>query len=92
MTLKEAHEIQRRELISLRAENARLKKQSSGLSPVVFHDNLMLSDLVIRENDGQIPPVVVEDGGLEASDSDGVPPDFLTEVASENLYDFSRAS
>lgn len=34
MTLKEAHEIQRRELISLRAENARLKKQSSGLFPV----------------------------------------------------------
>ena len=33
MTLKEAHEIQRRELISLRAENARLKKQSSGLFP-----------------------------------------------------------
>lgn len=33
MTLKEAHEIQRRELMSLRAENARLKKLSSGLFP-----------------------------------------------------------
>ena len=33
MTLKEAHEIQRRELMSLRAENARLKKQSSGIFP-----------------------------------------------------------
>ena len=31
MTLQQAHEIQRRELISLRAENARLKKQSSAL-------------------------------------------------------------
>lgn len=34
MTLKQAHDIQRRELISLRAENARLKKQSSGLFPI----------------------------------------------------------
>ena len=33
MTLQEAHEIQRRELMSLRAEVARLKKQSSGLFP-----------------------------------------------------------
>ena len=33
MTLKEAHEIQRRELISLRAKVARLEKQSSGLFP-----------------------------------------------------------
>ena len=31
MTLQEAHEIQRRELISLRAENKRLQKQASGL-------------------------------------------------------------
>ena len=34
MTLKEAHEIQRRELISLRAENARLKKQLEPSFPV----------------------------------------------------------
>ena len=34
MTLKEAHEIQRRELISLRAENARLKKQLDPSFPV----------------------------------------------------------
>ena len=33
MTLQQAHEIQRRELISLRNENARLKKQSSSLFP-----------------------------------------------------------
>lgn len=30
MTLKEAHEIQRRELMSLRAKVARFEKQSSG--------------------------------------------------------------
>lgn len=34
MTLEQAHEIQRRELISLRAENTRLKKQLSGLFSV----------------------------------------------------------
>lgn len=34
MTLKEAHELQRRELISLRAKVARLEKQSTGLFPV----------------------------------------------------------
>ena len=34
MTLQEAHEIQRRELISLRAENKRLQKQASALFPV----------------------------------------------------------
>lgn len=33
MTLKEAHEIQRRELMSLRAKVTRLEKQSSGLFP-----------------------------------------------------------
>lgn len=33
MTLQQAYEIQRRELTSLRAENARLKKQLSGLFP-----------------------------------------------------------
>lgn len=33
MTLKEAHEIQRRELMSLRARIARFEKQSSGLFP-----------------------------------------------------------
>ena len=36
MTLKEAHEIQRRELISLRAKVARLEKQSSGLKTLHF--------------------------------------------------------
>lgn len=34
MTLKGAHEPQRRELISLRAKVARLEKQSTGLFPV----------------------------------------------------------
>lgn len=34
MTLQQAHEIQRRELISLRAENARLKKQSAAYFPI----------------------------------------------------------
>ena len=33
MTLQEAHEIQRKELISLRAENKRLQKQASALFP-----------------------------------------------------------
>ena len=33
MTLQEAHEIQRRELISLRAENKRLKAQASSFAP-----------------------------------------------------------
>ena len=33
MTLQEAHEIQRRELMSLRAENKCLQKQCSGLFP-----------------------------------------------------------
>ncbi len=33
MTLKEAHEIQRKELISLRAKVTRLEKQSSSLFP-----------------------------------------------------------
>ena len=33
MTLEQAHELQRRELMSLRAENKRLQKQSSGLFP-----------------------------------------------------------
>lgn len=40
MTLQQAHEIQRRELISLRAENARLKKQSSALFPQAEKDAL----------------------------------------------------
>lgn len=40
MTLQQAHEIQRRELISLRAENARLKKQSSSLFPQEEKDAL----------------------------------------------------
>lgn len=34
MTLQQAHELQRRELMSLRTENARLKKQAAGLFPV----------------------------------------------------------
>lgn len=40
MTLQEAHEIQRRELISLRAENKRLKKQASGLFPIEEKETL----------------------------------------------------
>ena len=40
MTLKQAHEIQRKELWSLRAENARLKKQSAGLFPNEERDAL----------------------------------------------------
>ncbi len=40
MTLQEAHEIQRRELISLRAENKRLQKQTSGLFPVEEKESL----------------------------------------------------
>lgn len=40
MTLKEAHEIQRRELMSLRAENKRLKKQLSGHFPIEEKESL----------------------------------------------------
>lgn len=40
MTLQEAHEIQRRELISLRAENKRLKLQASGLFPIEEKETL----------------------------------------------------
>lgn len=34
MTLQQAHELQRRELISLRAKVARFEKQATGLFPV----------------------------------------------------------
>lgn len=40
MTLKEAHEIQRRELISLRAENKRLQKQLSSLFSIEEKESL----------------------------------------------------
>ena len=40
MTLQQAHELQRRELISLRAEVARLKKQTTGLFPVEEKESL----------------------------------------------------
>lgn len=40
MTLKEAHELQRRELISLRAKIARLEKQTTGLFPVEEKETL----------------------------------------------------
>lgn len=40
MTLKEAHELQRRELISLRAKVARLEKQTTGLFPVEEKETL----------------------------------------------------
>lgn len=40
MTLQEAHEIQRKELMSLRAENTRLKKQTSSLFPVEEKESL----------------------------------------------------
>lgn len=40
MTLQEAHELQRKELMSLRAENKRLKKQTSGLFPVEEKETL----------------------------------------------------
>lgn len=40
MTLKEAHELQRKELISLRAKVARLEKQSTGLFPVEEKEKL----------------------------------------------------
>ena len=40
MTLQQAHELQRRELISLRAKVARLEKESTGLFPVAEKDAL----------------------------------------------------
>ena len=55
MTLQEAHEIQRRELISLRAENKRLQKQTSGLFPVEEKETLERHirhlEQVIKTND-----------------------------------------
>ncbi|MCR5388603.1 MAG: transposase [Lachnospiraceae bacterium] len=55
MTLKEAHEIQRRELMSLRAENKRLQKQTSGLFPVEEKESLERHirhlEQVIKTND-----------------------------------------
>jgi len=44
MTLKEAHELQRRELISLRAQVARLEKQTTGLFPVEEKEQLERSN------------------------------------------------
>lgn len=40
MTLQQAHELQRRELISLRAKVARLEKQTTGLFPVEEKESL----------------------------------------------------
>lgn len=40
MTLKDAHEPQRRELISLRAKVARLKKQNTSLFPMEEKESL----------------------------------------------------
>lgn len=40
MTLQQAHELQRRELISLRARVARLEKQTTVLFPVVEKETL----------------------------------------------------
>lgn len=58
MTLKQAHEIQHRELISLRAENARLKKQSSGLFPDEERESLVRHirhlEQIIRTNDARL--------------------------------------
>ena len=55
MTLKEAHEIQRRELLSLRAENKRLQKQTSELFPVEEKETLERHirhlEQVIKTND-----------------------------------------
>lgn len=55
MTLKEAYERQRRELISLRAENKKLQKQTSGLFPVEEKESLERHirhlEQVIKTND-----------------------------------------
>lgn len=40
MTLQEAHDLQRRELILLRAKVARLKKQTTGLFPMKEKETL----------------------------------------------------
>ena len=40
MTLKEAYELQRREVISLRAKVSRLEKQVSGLFPIEEKESL----------------------------------------------------
>ena len=40
MTLQQAHELQRRELMSLRAKVARLEKESTGLFPVAEKEAL----------------------------------------------------
>ena len=40
LTLQQAHELQRRELMSLRAKVARLEKESTGLFPVAEKESL----------------------------------------------------
>lgn len=40
MTLEEAHKLQRKELLSLRAENARLKKQAAGVLTIEEKEKL----------------------------------------------------
>ena len=49
MTLQEAHELQRRELISLRAKVARLEKQSTGLFPVEEKEKLERSNRYLQK-------------------------------------------
>lgn len=57
MTLQQAHEIQRRELILLRAENTRLKKLSSGLFPndekETLERHIRHLEQVIKTNDAR---------------------------------------
>ena len=58
MTLKEAYEIQRREMMSLRAENKRLQKQTSGLFPVaekeMLEKRVRQLEQAIRTNDRKL--------------------------------------
>ena len=50
MTLEEAHNIQRRELISLRAENKRLQKKISELNPDAEREAALSAE---NKNDGE---------------------------------------
>ena len=60
MTLQQTHELQRRELISLRAEVARLKKQTTGLFPV--EEKEALESDSVRGKNADVLSLVDENG------------------------------
>ena len=59
MTLKEAHELQRRELISLRAKVARLEKQTTDLFPVEEKEALERQSTQYLAHPNKVNPFVI---------------------------------